>query len=92
MLPLMGDGGRVVEGELPAGEQLHLQPGEGGQILPHPAGVGVIGADHHHRLPLLCLDGRRHMGPVNGGEAGHRHRAPAIFHIRQQFPEFGNPV
>ena len=92
MLPLAGDHGGVVEGELPGGEGEGLLPGEGLQVGGHAAALGVVGAEDHHGAAGLLAEGGGEVGPVGRGEPGQGRRAGAIVQGGQQGLKFGDPL
>ena len=88
MLPLVGDGGGVVEGKLPGGEHRHTLAGEEGQVPGHAFALAFIGAHHYHRPLRGRAQGGGKVGPVYRTQAGHRRRGLSPVQRGQQLLEF----
>ena len=88
MLPLTGDGGRVVKGKGPGGEHRDHLSGQGSQVPGQPVSLALVGAHQHHRPIRFPVNGRTKVGPVDRGQTGHRRRAAAVVHGGQQLIKF----
>ena len=92
VLPLPGDHGGVVEGELPAGEEADLFAGEGAEVLGQALGLPLVGAHHRHRPAGPGPEPGGKMGAVDRRQAGHGRRAGARVQGGEQGAEFRHPV
>ena len=88
VLPLVGDGGGVVEGKLPGGEHRHTLAGEEGQVPGHALALAFIGAYYHHGPLRGRAQGGGKVGPVYRTQAGHRRRGLSPVQRGQQLLEF----
>ena len=77
VLPLAGEGGGVVEGEVPGAQHRDGNPGKGGQVPGQPCALGLVGADHHHRAPGNQADAGGDVAAVDGRRPGQGHRGAA---------------
>ena len=91
VLPLAGDHGGVVKGEVPGGQPPDGLAGKGGQVLSQTVGLGFVGAQQHHRAARLLPDSGGKVGSVDGGQAGHRRRTAPRVESCQQAGEFRYP-
>ena len=92
VLPLVGDGGGGVEGELPARQLEHRGAQQGLQVPGQLGPLHLLGAEQHHRPVQLPGDAGGHKGPVHRGQPRGGHGTPPRVNAQEQIFEFGHPL
>ena len=92
VLPLAGEGGGVVEGEVPGTQHGDARPDESPQVSGQLLPLALVGAHHHHRPAGGQANAGGDVTAVNGSRTGQGRGGAASFQRGQELLKFGQAV
>jgi len=84
LLPGPGNGGRIIQGQFPAGQHGDIFLQKGPQFLRKPLGGAVVRTQDHHRLGQLLAQGGDDVAPVDLARTGDGGGLTAAEGLQQQ--------